>query len=118
MLLRVQNAVICFLAEDETYYPNEVELDEYVLNELSMMLKWHQKDAWLLGQFSTTCLATVLHLLQLCLEKNLLKMDELGCAAAIVQAMAMAVSVNSSLFANYRFHCYFPSKENQKKSRN
>ncbi|VBB32258.1 unnamed protein product, partial [Acanthocheilonema viteae] len=77
---------------DETYYPNEIELDEYVLNELAMMRKWHQKDAWLLGQFSAVCINTVLDLLKLCLENNLLKMNELGSAFAIVKAIATAIS--------------------------
>lgn len=90
-----------FFADDETYYPNEAELDEYILNELAVMRKLHQKDAWLLGQFSAVCMNTVLHLLELCLENNLLKMNELGSASAIVKAIAAAVSVNSLRFTNY-----------------
>ncbi|CAG9536078.1 unnamed protein product [Cercopithifilaria johnstoni] len=77
---------------DETYYSNEIELDEYVLNELAMMRKWQQNDAWLLGQFSAICINTTLHLLELCMANNLLKMNELGSASTIVKAIAAAIS--------------------------
>ncbi|VDM91762.1 unnamed protein product, partial [Litomosoides sigmodontis] len=76
----------------ETYYPNEEELDEYVLNELGAIGKLRGKDAWLLGQFSTACISTVLHLLKLCVESNLLKVNELGLPCAIVRAIGAAIS--------------------------
>ncbi|VDO36785.1 unnamed protein product, partial [Onchocerca flexuosa] len=78
--------------DDETYYPNEMELDEYILNELAIIRKWNQKDAWLLGQFSAICINTILHLLELCLKNNLLKMNELGSSFAIAKAIATAIS--------------------------
>ncbi|VDN02417.1 unnamed protein product [Thelazia callipaeda] len=75
---------------DEIYYANESELEEYILNEVTVMHKWHCRDAWLLGQFSTVCLETVLHLLALCLEDKLLNSNEFGDASAVVRALAVA----------------------------
>ncbi|VDK43044.1 unnamed protein product [Gongylonema pulchrum] len=77
---------------DETFYPDKSDLEEYVLNELAIIPKWHRKDAWLLDQFSAVCLQSVLILLSLSQKDQSLKADQLGSAFAVVKALATAIS--------------------------
>uniref|UniRef100_A0A915Q631 Transglutaminase-like domain-containing protein n=1 Tax=Setaria digitata TaxID=48799 RepID=A0A915Q631_9BILA len=78
--------------DDETYYANQLELKEYILNELAIIHKWHQNDAWILGQFSAVCMKTVLELLKMCEKNNFLRVNEFGSACAVVKGIARAIS--------------------------
>lgn len=70
-----------------------MKLDEYILNQLTIININHRFEPWILGQFDNICLNAINLLIIIMINENILSSNELNSASALVKGFSIAVSL-------------------------